>query len=66
MMDQYGEIVRQLAEKHEAILVDTQAAFNVVLQSVHAMSLALDRVHPNLTGHMILARAFLDAIGYEW
>jgi lysophospholipase L1-like esterase len=27
------------------------------------MSLAWDRVHPNLAGHMVIARAFLAAVG---
>lgn len=66
MMDQYSEVVRKLAEKHDAILVDTQAAFDVVLADLHPMALAWDRVHPNRAGHMVLARAFLKAIGYEW
>jgi lysophospholipase L1-like esterase len=30
------------------------------------MALAWDRIHPNPTGHMILARAFLNAVGYGW
>jgi hypothetical protein len=30
------------------------------------MTLASDRVHPNLVGHMILARAFLKALSYAW
>jgi lysophospholipase L1-like esterase len=46
--------------------VDTQAAFNRMLTAVHPMSLAWDRVHPNLTGHMVLARAFLNAIDFVW
>ena len=25
-----------------------------------------DRIHPNQTGHMIIARAFLAAVGFEW
>ncbi len=66
MMDQYSNAVRGLAEKHQAICVDTQAAFDSALQFVHAMSLAGDRIHPNWTGHMILARAFLDEVEYEW
>lgn len=65
-MDQYSDIVRSLAEKHGAVLVDTQAAFDKVLEKVHPMALAEDRVHPNLTGHFVLARAFLDAIEYSW
>jgi len=63
-MDRYGAVVRQLAEKNQAILVDTQAALDAVLSDIHPMVLAADRIHVNLTGHMILARAFLKAVGY--
>jgi lysophospholipase L1-like esterase len=63
-MDRYGKAVCQLAEQYQAILVDTQAAFDAVLTVVHPMALASDRVHPNLTGHMVLARAFLKALNY--
>jgi lysophospholipase L1-like esterase len=66
MMDDYGAVVRRLADAHDALLVDTQAAFDAVLQHLHPMALAWDRVHPTRTGHMILARAFLQAIDYEW
>ena len=65
-MDEYGASVRQIAEKYRALLVDTQAAFDAVITHLHPMSLALDRVHPNHAGHMIIARAFLQAIGFEW
>jgi lysophospholipase L1-like esterase len=65
-MDEYGAAMQQVAERHQAIFIDTQAAFDAVTEMVHPMSLALDRVHPNQTGHMLLARAFLSAIGYAW
>lgn len=65
-MDQYGAAVKRLAKKHRAICVDTQAAFDRVLKHMHPMALAWDRVHPNQTGHTIIARAFLDAIGLQW
>lgn len=61
-MDAYGAVVGQLAEKYQAVIVDTQAAFDGALQSMHPMSLAWDRIHPNLSGHMLLARAFLAAL----
>jgi lysophospholipase L1-like esterase len=64
-MDQYGAVVRKLAAKHGAIFVDTQVAFNAVLQHGHPASLAWDRVHPNVTGHMVLARAFLSAVDFD-
>jgi len=65
-MDEYGAVVRDLAGRYEAILVDTQAAFDEVLTELDPMRLAADRVHPNLSGHMILARAFLKAIECSW
>jgi len=65
-MDRYGAAVKRLAKKYQAVLVDTQAAFDDVLGSLHPMALAWDRVHPNQTGHMILARAFLRAVGFKW
>jgi lysophospholipase L1-like esterase len=46
--------------------VDTQAAFDEVTKELHPMALAADRVHPNVTGHMVLARAFLKTVGYTW
>ncbi|MDZ4743149.1 MAG: SGNH/GDSL hydrolase family protein [Verrucomicrobiota bacterium] len=65
MMDEYGKAVKQIARKHGAICIDTQAAMNEVLRHCHANSIAWDRVHPNPTGHMILARAFLNAAGFS-
>jgi lysophospholipase L1-like esterase len=65
-MDQYSEVVRGLARKHQAILVDTQMAFDVTLHHLHPMALSWDRIHPNIPGHMIIARSFLNAIGYRW
>ena len=66
MMDEYGAVVHELAEHYQANLVDTQAAFDRVLVELSPLALADDRVHPNLTGHMILARAFLKALDYTW
>jgi lysophospholipase L1-like esterase len=66
MMDLYGNAARQLSDKYQAVFVDTQSAFDTALQYGNPMSLAMDRVHPNQKGHMILARAFLNAVGYEW
>lgn len=62
-MDEYGAIVRRLAARHGATFVDTQAAIDAVLAHTHPMSLTWDRVHPLPAGHMILARAFLAALG---
>lgn len=62
-MDAYGTVVRDLAEKHDAVLVDTQAGFDRMLEHMHPMAIAWDRVHPNSSGHALLAQCFLGAIG---
>jgi hypothetical protein len=33
---------------------------------INPLQLADDRVHVGLTGHMILARALLSEIGFDW
>lgn len=66
LMDSYGKVVAEIAAAHEALFVDTQAAFDMVLAHIHPMSLAWDRVHPNLTGHIIIARALLNALDFVW
>jgi len=65
-MDAYGAVVKKLAKRHDAVLVDVQAAFDRVLRRQHPAALAWDRIHPNQAGHMVIARAFLNAIGYKW
>nr|WP_028549614.1 SGNH/GDSL hydrolase family protein [Paenibacillus sp. UNC451MF] len=65
-MDQYGAVVKKIADQYGAIFIDTQEAFKPVLEHIYPATLAWDRVHPNMTGHMTLARAFLNAIGFSW
>ncbi|RTE07108.1 SGNH/GDSL hydrolase family protein [Paenibacillus whitsoniae] len=65
-MDEYGTIVKRIAEETGCLLVDTQAAFESVLRDIYPATLAWDRVHPSAVGHMVLAKAFLAAVGYEY
>ena len=65
-MDAYGEVVKELAAKHEALLGDTQERFDRYLQHNPSQTLCGDRVHPNRKGHSIIASAFLDAIDFTW
>jgi lysophospholipase L1-like esterase len=66
LMDQYGKVVKSLAEKHNAIFVDVQAAFDKSLEHYHSSFIAWDRVHPSNHGHLIIAKAFLDAIDFDF
>ena len=61
-IDIYGQVVHKLAEKYDAIFVDTQAAFDEFLQTADASTISDDRVHMNAVGHQVLAKAFLAVI----
>ena len=65
-MDQYGKVVQRLAQEFDAIYVDIQAAFDDYMAHRPTQTLCSDRVHPNQTGHLIIARAFFNAIGGSW
>ena len=65
-MDEYGVIVKKLAARHKAVLVDGQAAFDVVLKDLPSAMINWDRVHLNHIGAAVLARAVLTAVGFEW
>ncbi len=62
-MDEYGNIVREIAAASGAAFVDTQAAFDHLLEHVHPVNVCGDRIHPSPVGHMVIARAFLRSFG---
>jgi lysophospholipase L1-like esterase len=62
-IDLYGDIVRKLADSLDAVLVDTQAAMDVLMQAHYPATIGWDRVHVNATGAMTIALAWLEAVG---
>ncbi|MEJ7901941.1 MAG: SGNH/GDSL hydrolase family protein [Thermomicrobiales bacterium] len=64
-MDRYGLVARQLAGEFGAVNIQTQAAFDRVLETTDSNDWADDRIHSNLAGHAVIAQAFLRAIGWE-
>lgn len=64
-MDRYGAAARSLAKEFDAIFVDTQASFDAYLRHHHPNQLCWDRIHPSATGHMLIAKAWLEAIGFK-
>jgi len=65
-MDHFGAAVLRLAAQHGAVAVDTQAAFDRVMAWVRPTDLADDRVHVAQAGHMLLARAVLAGLQFDW
>lgn len=66
MMDGYGEAVRNVARRHGTRIVDSQAAFDALLDVVYPAAVSWDRVHLNHVGAMVLARAIAQAIEVRW
>ena len=62
MMDRYGAAAKDIAKKYGAVIVDTQAAMDKLTQAIPTAAISWDRVHPNIKGHMALAKAFMEAI----
>jgi len=64
-MDEYGAVVKKLAEKYNLVFVDLQAGWDRLFQHMHPCNIAWDRIHPNQTGHMYIAKQFLAAVGAD-
>ena len=65
-MDAYGVVVERLAHEFDAVFINVQAAFDLHLAHRPPQSLCGDRIHPNKTGHMIIAKSFLTAMKFDW
>lgn len=61
--DRYAGIVKDLARRNGLPLLDMQTVFGNYLRLPSAHPLSGDQIHPNDTGHMLLARAVLEALG---
>ncbi|MEM1158762.1 MAG: SGNH/GDSL hydrolase family protein [Verrucomicrobiota bacterium] len=61
-MDVYAGICRKIAEKNDALFINTQQAFDHYLSRAHHMTLSADRVHPNVAGHTMIAREYLKNV----
>ena len=65
MMDEFTAIVRKLAEKYNLTYVDLQAGWDELFKHMHPCNIAWDRIHPNQTGCMYIAKQFLKAVGAD-
>jgi lysophospholipase L1-like esterase len=63
-IDQYSEVVKALGKKYDATVVETQPAFDRFMEHRHSSSLSWDSIHPNTTGHMLLANAFFSSVEF--
>ena len=61
-MDEYGEAVKRVAQKHGVACIDTQAGFDALLAHQYSGAITWDRVHPGPVGHMALARMVMRLV----
>ena len=64
-MDEYGQAVKRVAGRHGLTLVDLQSAWDQLFRHMHPCNIAWDRIHPNQTGCMYIAKQFLRAVGAD-
>lgn len=60
----YINIVREMAEKFDALHVPTHDIFQQQLECRSADTFCPEPIHPNPTGHQIMAHAWLKAVGW--
>ena len=65
-MDEYVEICRRLAEKHDCVFVNFQKLYADYCKVRHSTYIAWDRVHPNQVGATLMAREFLSRCGFDY
>lgn len=63
MVEKYNAGAKALCEKYGAVYVDAMAAFDRGMKHRHPCFYTWDHVHPQLGGHMVIAKAFLQAAG---
>ncbi|KPK83534.1 MAG: hypothetical protein AMJ81_08030 [Phycisphaerae bacterium SM23_33] len=64
LLPDYIAVVADLAKKHAAIRVRLHQAFGRVLRHHPADFVCPEPVHPNRTGHLIIAHEWLKAVGW--
>ena len=65
-MDEYGAIMKEEAKKRGIPCIDLQEKFRHLLENRYPASITWDRVHPGWVGSVVIARAFLKEIGFEY
>lgn len=65
-MDEYVEICRVLAKKHNCIFVDFQKMYEEYCRIRHSSYVAWDRIHPNQIGATLMAREFLKKCEFDY
>ncbi len=63
LLPEYLKIVNELSEKYQAWHVKTHEIFQRQLRLYQPDTFCLEPVHPNLTGHLLIAESLYDVLG---
>jgi lysophospholipase L1-like esterase len=63
-LPKYIQTVTRLAKKYKTRLVNPHAAFQTLLKHHPADNFCAEPVHPNATGHLVLAHEWLKSVGW--
>lgn len=66
MLAQYGAIVEKLASEFDGHLVELQPAFDARLEHRDPETYSSDRIHPTMTGHLVIAKNALRTLDFQW
>ena len=62
----YNAVIGKLAKEFGAILVKENCLWHKAIRENPGVKWTLDGVHPTPGGHGLMAKIWLDAVGYEW
>ncbi len=62
LMPEYLKIVNELSEKYQALHLKTHEIFQRQLRFQEPDTFCLEPVHPNLTGHLLIAESLYDVL----
>lgn len=62
----YQKIGKELAAQNDLMYIDAQAAVDDFLHQASYYVATPDRVHPSEQGAMVIAKKWLDAVGFDW
>lgn len=62
VINEYQKVLKEEADKNKIMFIDIQKAFDDLLLNVTNHEISRDRIHPNVTGHMLIMKAIVDFV----
>lgn len=66
MLKPYNRAIRKLAKESGAVLVPMNREWHRAIRGNPGVKWTTDGVHPGVAGHGLMARVWLNAVGFKW